>query len=202
MFFHKFHFICCDVVNHPTGKKRKTFLGFFGQFQFCLDPACLSKDPSSNLQFVLKIQPQLDRTFDQIKCAIDIICPEDRADSSQSDRHLEEFKSSRLLPLNNTLRDNLPGKTFNLIRASCKDIKKLGLSYPYSRSSCGSCHWKWKPGEKSAVLAAIGSAIELLKQSEFHLIQRDWPEKICGMDVVLKNVPAIDLSHTKTNSSR
>jgi hypothetical protein len=35
MFFHKFHFIWCDVVDDPTWKKRKTFLGLFGQFQFC-----------------------------------------------------------------------------------------------------------------------------------------------------------------------
>jgi hypothetical protein len=36
MFFHKLNFICCDVVDDPTGQKRKTLLGFFGQFQFCI----------------------------------------------------------------------------------------------------------------------------------------------------------------------
>jgi hypothetical protein len=48
MFFHKFHFICCELVDDPTGKQRKTFLGFFGQFQFC--PAIHSPEIT---QFIL-----------------------------------------------------------------------------------------------------------------------------------------------------
>ncbi|PLW48292.1 hypothetical protein PCANC_12892 [Puccinia coronata f. sp. avenae] len=76
-------------------------------------------------------------------------------------------------------------KTSTLIAASCEDIKKLGLSYPYSQSRGHCCDWKWKPEETSAFLAVIGSAIGYLKQSEFHLVQRGWPDTVCDMDDML-----------------
>ncbi|PLW48278.1 hypothetical protein PCANC_12887 [Puccinia coronata f. sp. avenae] len=111
----------------------------------CLDPARLLKDPAVNLSLVLELQPRLDHTLHQIKHAINILCPKRESDSWRRELHPQKFKSSRLLPLKVALKENLWGLTSSLIREFCRDIKALGLSYPYFRSRYDSGDWRWKP---------------------------------------------------------
>jgi hypothetical protein len=150
----------------------------------CFDPAHILKDPASNLQLILEIQSQLDHTLRQIKRAINIICPEKDGDSSESYKHLQKFGHSRLIPLNTALRDDLWSKTSELIELCCRSIKGMGLSHPYVRH--GGCYWKRNSKRTSAVLAVIDSATLYLKQSDFDLVQRDWPKPISAMDGMLE----------------
>jgi hypothetical protein len=158
-----------------------------------LDPLRLVEDPATHLRLILDIQPQIDQTLDQIKCATNILCPKNAQYAPRNDQHLEELKSFKLCELE-ILRSLLWSETFEFIQACCESVERLGFSRAHSHSMYGALSRPWTA--RPEVLAVIDSVIPWLIQSEFDLVQRDWPMETRRINETLNKY--LDLIHQRT----
>ncbi|WAR58576.1 hypothetical protein PtB15_5B810 [Puccinia triticina] len=144
-----------------------------------LEPASMRKGPKSNLEHVLKIQPEFDSNVHQIHFIIHLICPESLSSASQiNDQHLKQFKVFRLLELKNkwllTLR-----KTSALFREGTEYIQKIKLLKGGS-FDVGKTHpYRYRT---DIVVDLIKFTIRLLNGSELDIVEDSTKE--ASLDIV------------------
>ncbi|WAQ86776.1 hypothetical protein PtA15_7A505 [Puccinia triticina] len=130
------------------------------------------KEPHSQLQLVLEIQPHLHRTLDEMIHAIDDIIPGNLpAPNQTNDQYFQEFKCYRLVGLDSAIRGELSCamlEFFQRARGTIKPPKKTD-------------HYVF-PVSSHNLDYLIDAAIRWLKGSELHIIPDLWVEATSRID--------------------
>jgi hypothetical protein len=86
-----------------------------------LEPTHLRKEPEFTFNFILGVQAQLVQTFDQIRIALRILCPEPPEDVESNrlnDQHFREFKVFRVRGLHRMIIEEVLPELNKLFRCS------------------------------------------------------------------------------------
>ncbi|KAA1113414.1 hypothetical protein PGT21_030978 [Puccinia graminis f. sp. tritici] len=151
-----------------------------------LEPSNLKEDPTFHLQRILALQPEVDKTWDQIQSAT--LSVSKVLMKFGNDQYLKELKSFRLFNLRTHFIKNLSGFLSALFSESVDSIRLLNLSNQKIPRWCRYMCSAWKSEYGHSVLKAIDSTLAWIKASEYEMVQLNWPSHVSVMDANLKKL--------------
>ncbi|KNF03306.1 hypothetical protein PSTG_03574 [Puccinia striiformis f. sp. tritici PST-78] len=122
------------------------------KISYLLRPIGLRMDVNSNIKQLLEIQPEIERTIDQVKLHIVYLCPEGILSSEPNrvdDQDLRQFKSYRL----RSLRTQFSKATFDFIERTIECIKG-------SEFDIAQCSWKRELKTLNYTIVAIKMLVD------------------------------------------
>ncbi|OAV92878.1 hypothetical protein PTTG_08999 [Puccinia triticina 1-1 BBBD Race 1] len=152
-----------------------------------LSPSVLMEDPGTKLQLLLEMQPELERTIDQIISIVNTVFPELVSTANRADdQHLGRLKSYRLQYLKIAFLDDEEGFLTELgliSRRAYRLIQEMKLSSKkLARSNSHEIYRSWLDTHVQYALLSINSAIVSLSGSDLDVAQDFWPAELSAIE--------------------
>jgi hypothetical protein len=161
-------------------------------------PSHLQKESGKNLKLLLQSQSALDHSLRQIKCIIDILCPQHLGIPNRTDdQHLKALKLYRLYGLKSKFSKLLSQELLNIFRKAPELIQRSNLSTenPISQtddptrnpSAFLAKHTLISLAEHTLpALDLAESMVDWLKGSDLDLAQEFWNFKLVTLDELVR----------------
>ncbi|KAA1114926.1 hypothetical protein PGT21_027449 [Puccinia graminis f. sp. tritici] len=155
-----------------------------------LDPIHLIEDPSAQLEIILGIQSELERTLNQIQSTVATLCPRQLPYTCRNnDQHRKEIKSFRVEGLYNRIMEDLLPDVLWFCDGSGDLIRKMKLtSKKFTGHPDVTSIRKMILDQASLFFEAVDLTNVWLEGSEFDLVQYDWPKEIRGINEELERL--------------